>query len=110
MMDINTHIDNIISENRFDIRSKKHPNACPCYKDKPCHNMPELNCFLCYCPNYDTTVKIGGCIINNPNGKWYYNDLLPDKKIWDCSDCIHPHSEIVVKKYLTELFNNKNKH
>jgi len=106
-MDILTHIDKIVSEHRFEVRSKKNPDECPCYTSGVCHDMPDLNCFLCYCPNYDTETAVGGCKINHPDGKWYYNELLPDKKIFDCSDCTYPHSEVMVKKYLNELFNNK---
>ncbi len=106
-MNITNHVNKIVEEYRFEVRSKKNPNECPCYTSKPCHDMPDLNCFLCYCPNYDTEKIIGGCKINHPNGKWHYNELLPEKKIFDCSDCTYPHSEIIIKKYLNELFNNK---
>jgi Zn-finger protein len=106
-MDINAHINQIIIENSFKNRSKNYPDACPCYTNKPCHEMTDLNCLLCYCPKYNTEIKTGGCKINNPNGKWHYNDLLSEKKIWDCSACTYPHSKEVVKEYLTKLFEDK---
>jgi dUTP pyrophosphatase len=102
------HIQKIIKEFNFLNRKNKHPNECPCYKDKPCHNLPELNCFLCYCPEYKSKIE-GGCKINNPNGKWLFNEKLPKGKIWDCSNCDYPHREEIVEKYLKSIFLSKNK-
>jgi len=103
---INEHLSKIISEFRFSNRKLKHSKECPCYKqNKPCHNTDgELNCFLCYCPEYDNSKTEGGCKINSPNGKWHFNEKLPKGKIWDCSDCEIPHKEEVVKKHLKGLF------
>ncbi len=110
-MDINTHINNIIAENTFEVRSKNNPDACPCYTNKPCHDISasDLNCFLCYCPNYDTEKEIGGCKINNPKGKWYNHGLPPHEKVWDCSDCEYPHKESIVKEYLRTVFFDRKK-
>ena len=54
---IEARIRNLLNEFDFDKRKIKSPNECPCYlQNKPCHNIPEedLNCFLCYCPEYNT--------------------------------------------------------
>ena len=104
---IEEHIDKIIKEFRFSVRKIKHSEACLCYSEGKCHpSIPdeELNCFLCYCPEYDYSLEEGGCKINNVNGKWYFDKRLPKEKIWDCSDCVYPHREEVVKKYLRRLF------
>jgi len=101
-------INLIIKEFNFNNRKQKNPKECPCYlQNKPCHNIsPEnLNCFFCYCPNYDLTKEEGGCKINNVNGKWFFNEKLPQGKIWDCSDCEIPHTEEFVRKHLMKLFN-----
>jgi len=48
----------------FDSMCEKFPDFCPCYKDKkPCHDIEgsELNCFFCFCPEYDNSVEEGGC-------------------------------------------------
>ena len=100
-------INLIIKEFNFNNRKQKNPNECPCYsQNKPCHKIPEekLNCFFCYCPNYDLTKEEGGCKINNPKGKWFFSDKLPKSKIWDCSDCDIPHEEEFVKQKLKKLF------
>ena len=100
-------INLIIKEFNFKNRKAKHPTECPCYlQNKPCHNLPEeeLNCFLCYCPEYDLTKQEGGCKINNPKGKWLFNEKLLKSKIWDCSNCDYPHRPEIVKMYLMKLF------
>ncbi|MFC1756602.1 cysteine-rich small domain-containing protein [Patescibacteria group bacterium] len=90
-----------LKEYRYENRIKKDPKACPCYKtNAPCHKIENLNCFLCYCPEYDTSKKEGGCKRNSPDGKWFYHEKLPKGKIWDCSDCTYPHEEKNIEKYL----------
>lgn len=104
---IELHIDRILKEFRFSNRKEKFPDECPCYVEGKCHaSIPdeELNCFLCFCPEYDYILEEGGCKISNTKGKWYFDKRLPKGKIWDCSDCEHPHREEVVKKYLRRLF------
>jgi len=103
---INKHLQKIFKEFNFLNRKNKYPNECPCYTGKICHNIsPEkLNCFLCYCPEYKSELEEGGCKINNSNGKWLFNEKLPKRKIWDCSNCDYPHQEEIVKKYLKKLF------
>ena len=107
-MDLETHISLIIGEFRFDVRSKTYPSACICYEQqKQCHDMPDLNCFLCYCPYYRITSTEGGCLRGSNDGKWYYSDKLPLGKIWDCSGCTYPHTENAVKEHLTRAFKPK---
>lgn len=106
------HVERILSDFSFENRRKKHSEECPCYQqNKPCHNIPikELNCFLCYCPNYDTERAEGGCKIGNPEdkGKWFYHACHEKGRIWDCSDCGYPNRKEVVKKYLNKLFGLK---
>jgi len=109
-MNLENHINQIIKEYNYETRSTNHPAECMCYKQKiPCHDMDNLNCFLCYCPNYDTDNQEGGCLIDNPNGKWTYSKKLPSKKIWDCSNCEYPHLENNVKTHLNKIFNIKHK-
>ncbi|MCW8965278.1 MAG: cysteine-rich small domain-containing protein [Candidatus Pacearchaeota archaeon] len=107
---IENHIQKIIKEFNFLNRQKSHPNECPCYTGKICHNInpKKLNCFLCYCPEYKTNKIEGGCKINSPKGKWLTNKKLPKGKIWDCSNCNYPHHEEIVKKYLKRIFNSQN--
>ncbi len=105
---IEQHIQRIINEFDFENQKKKFPDKCPCYKEGKCHNIKELNCFLCYCPEYDNSVKEGGCKINSSKGKWVFNEKLAKGKIWDCSDCDYPHKKEVIEKYLRKLFGIEN--
>lgn len=93
----------VIDEWDFEVRKKVNTNGCICYQqDKKCHDIEgELNCFFCYCPNYDRSIKEGVCKINSPNAK--YIDCI-DGKILDCSDCDFPHSKENAIKLLSNLF------
>ena len=106
---IEARIRNLVGEFDFNKRKEKFPNECPCYlENKPCHDIPEenLNCFLCYCPEYNLDLKSGGCKLGNPQGKgkWFHHDSLPEGRIWDCSDCNYPHNREVAEKYFKKMF------
>ncbi len=99
---IEQHINKIIKEFDFENQKLKNSNECICFKEnKKCHDISEMNCFFCYCPEYDNSKIEGGCKINSKNGKWFFAD---GKKIWDCGDCEYPHKEEIVRKYLRRLF------
>ena len=126
---IEARIKNLLNEFDFAERKEKFQNKCPCYlENKPCHEIPEdkLNCFLCYCPEYntenkkfsvsqtprtqgvrDTRIEIGGCNLGNPQGKgkWFHHEALPEGRIWDCSDCSYPHDKKVAEEYFKKIFN-----
>lgn len=43
----------IIEYFRFENMVKNEPDFCPLYKDnKKCHDMEDLNCYLCACPHF----------------------------------------------------------
>ena len=45
--------EEVIAYFKFENMVKKEPDFCPLYKDnKKCHDMKELNCYLCACPNF----------------------------------------------------------
>lgn len=98
---IEQHIKRILDEFDFENRKEKNKFECPCYRGEKCHEIEDLNCFLCYCPEYDNSLEEGGCRINNPKGKFFEKD---GTKIWDCSDCEHPHKRETAEKYLRKLF------
>lgn len=99
---ISKNVKEIIDSWDFDLRKKTNPNGCLCYQeDKKCHDIENLNCFFCYCPNYDRTINEGGCKINNPKGKYIDGK---DGKIWDCSNCDFPHVKDNAIKLLEGLF------
>ena len=96
------NIPKIIKQTSFKVRSKEHPNECPYYNQKKsCHpEIKDLSCFLCACPNYDSSKLEGGCKINSKMGKYSFHKNLPMGKVWDCSDCIINHTPKEIKKYL----------
>jgi Zn-finger protein len=101
---IEKRIDSLIEEWDFEKRKKSHPEECPCYSlDKKCHDIEDLNCLFCLCPNYDIGVKEGKCNIESPNGKHIDNH---EGKILDCSDCNLMHIKGNVKKYLLNRLYN----
>ena len=106
---IEQRIKRIVGEFDFERRRISHPEECLCYLEgKSCHpgKKGEVNCLLCYCPEYDSDKIEGGCKINNPGGKWFYHKSLPQGKIWDCSDCDHPHQREVAEKHLRKIWGN----
>lgn len=111
LCDIDGSIERIIKKFNFSKRSKEHPEECPCYTTEPCHDMDEeeLNCFLCYCPEYDKSKPEGGCKLNNPEGKGFFFGRPGNKiseEIWDCSNCTYPNREETVEKYLQIFVDN----
>ena len=99
------NIPKIIEQTSFKIRSKKYPYECPYYQTKKsCHpEIKDLNCFLCACPNYESSKLEGACKIQSKKGKFVYHQNLPKGKVWDCSDCTINHSQKEVEKYLRNL-------
>ncbi|MCX6750770.1 MAG: hypothetical protein NTZ83_04895, partial [Candidatus Pacearchaeota archaeon] len=97
------NIPNIIEAMSFDKRSKRNPEKCPYYQKnppRPCHEVKELNCLLCACPNYNSKELEGGCTINSKRGEWFYHQNLPAGRVWDCSDCNVNHSKKEIENYL----------
>jgi Zn-finger protein len=97
------NIPRIVEAMSFNKRSRRNSEKCPYYKEEPlhsCHNMNNLNCLLCACPNYNSKELEGGCVINSKKGKWTYHENLPAGRVWDCSDCKINHSKEEVEYYL----------
>ncbi|WP_455757326.1 hypothetical protein [Sulfurimonas sp.] len=96
--------DEIIDYFEFDNMVKNEIDFCPLYKDnKKCHDMKNLNCYLCACPNfrfdddglgtYNEFKILSKCDINN-------GDEFAGKGVihQDCSSCTVPHHKSYVKK------------
>ena len=85
---------------------EKEFNFCPLYtKDKKCHNMKKLNCYLCGCPyfrfNENGFREIEGkklysyCSIDSKNAR----DSKSQNAIHlDCSGCNLPHTQKFIGK------------
>ena len=96
----------IIAYFRFDNMLKHEPDFCPLYaQNKKCHEMEDLNCYLCACPNFRfndegfQTVKgktlYSTCAIDSKDGDRYIsNDAIHQ----NCSGCTVPHHETYIRK------------
>jgi len=100
-------IDEIIDYFDYENMKIHEPNFCPLYKEnKKCHDMKELNCYLCGCPNFrydDEGMEIEAkktlhskCAIHSKDGKRF---ITEDAIHHDCSECTLPHTKEYVKKY-----------
>jgi len=97
--------DEIIDYFDFDNMVKNEIDFCPLYKDnKKCHNIDELNCYLCGCPNFrfddsgidivDNITTMSICSIDNGDKL-----RVGDKIHQDCSKCSIPHHKDYIKKH-----------
>jgi len=88
----------------FDNMVDTEVDFCPLYKDKKkCHDMDELNCYMCACPNfrfddngigtYNEFKILSNCDINN--GKEFAANGVIHQ---DCSSCSVPHHKAYVLK------------
>lgn len=103
-----THLsdDEVITYFRFDNMLQNEPGFCPLYKEnKKCHDMEDLNCYLCACPHFrfdDSGLKMtdektlySTCSIDSKDGAQFISD---DSIHQDCSSCLVPHREVYIKK------------
>ena len=103
-----THLsdDEVITYFRFDNMVKNEPDFCPLYKEnKKCHEMEELNCYLCACPYFrfdDKGIKsledktlYSTCSIDSKDGSQF---IMDDSIHQDCTACLVPHREAYIKK------------
>lgn len=89
--------DEIIKYFRFENMVVNEPDFCPLYKEnKKCHDMENLNCYFCACPNFRVGESASTCSIQSKDGG---SIEAPDGFIHqDCSKCIVPHKEKYIKK------------
>lgn len=96
--------EQIIEYFDFDNMVKNEPDFCPLYADnKKCHDMENLNCYLCACPNFRFNDKgiesynefkiLSKCEIHNGEN-FAYKGLIHQ----DCSKCTVPHHKAYVLK------------
>jgi len=89
--------DELIAYFDFDNMVKNEPDFCVMYaKNKKCHEMETLNCYLCACPNFRVGEKSSTCDIKSKDGG---SITSKDGFIHqDCSKCSVPHKVSYVKK------------
>ena len=107
---INKTNEEVIEYFKFENMVKNEPDFCPLYKDnKKCHDMEDLNCYLCACPNFrfkdegfskteDGKTLYSVCSINSKDGDQYIGE---DYIHQNCSGCVVPHRA----KYIKNHFN-----
>ena len=88
--------DEIIEYFDFENMKVKEKDFCILYeKDKKCHDIENLNCYLCACPNFRVDESKSYCDINSKDGSTIETkDFIHQ----DCSQCIVPHTKEFVKK------------
>ena len=101
-------VDEVIEYFKFENMVKNEPDFCPLYKDnKKCHDMEDLNCYLCACPNFrckdegfektdDGKTLFSVCNIKSRDGSQYIGE---DYIHQNCSGCIVPHRAKYIKKH-----------
>ncbi|QOP44844.1 hypothetical protein [Sulfurimonas paralvinellae] len=99
--------DEIIEYFDFDNMKNKERDFCPLYaQNKKCHDMEELNCYLCSCPNFcfsdkgikkvDDKTQYSYCGIDSKDGRQgVYGETIHQ----DCSGCQIPHTKAYVAKH-----------
>lgn len=96
--------EQIIDYFEYENMVKKEIDFCPLYKEgKKCHNMKELNCYLCGCPNfrfndnglgmYNSIKILSRCEINNGSSLGRSGAVHQE-----CSKCTVPHHKAYIRK------------
>ena len=88
--------DEVIKYFRYENMVKNEIDFCPLYKDnKKCHDIKELNCYLCACPNFRIKQQKSYCDINSIDGG---QKVAKDGYIHQvCTKCTVPHNEDYIK-------------
>lgn len=104
---INKTNEEVIEYFKFENMVKNEPDFCPLYKEnKKCHDMEDLNCYLCACPNFrfddngfektnDGKILYSICSINCKDGSQFIGEKYIHQ---NCSDCVIPHKKKYIKK------------
>ena len=91
----------------FENMVQNEKEFCPLYKEpKKCHDIDELNCYLCACPHFrfndkgikkvDNKTQYSLCDVESKNGiQGVYGDVMHQ----DCSSCHIPHTQKYIEKH-----------
>ncbi len=99
--------DEVIEYFRFENMVEQELDFCPLYaKNKKCHDVELLNCYLCACPNFrfddegfgskEDKILFSHCDINSKDGDKFTNQNAIHQ---NCSGCLVPHDEEYIKRY-----------
>ncbi len=98
--------DEVIEYFLYENMVKNEPDFCPLYEqNRKCHDMKELNCYLCACSNFrfkdsgfkqikEKSLK-SYCSINSKDGAVFEGKEAIHQ---DCSGCMVPHKKAFIKK------------
>lgn len=88
--------DELIEYFDFDNMVQNEPDFCILYKEnKKCHDIDELNCYFCACPNFRLANEKSFCAIDSKDGGSIES---PDGFVHqDCSKCSVPHKTKYIK-------------
>lgn len=93
--------EEIIDYFAYDNLKVKEPGFCPLFaKNQKCHDMEDLNCYFCGCPNFRFYKDESWCAIDSKDG-----EQKRGKKgnlYQDCSGCIVPHQKGFIEKNFTK--------
>lgn len=99
----------IIDYFEYENMKLKEPDFCILYaKDTKCHNVENLNCYLCACPNFrfhdngfdikDGNLVLSFCGISSKDGA----QIVSQNNIHqDCTKCTVPHLKDYVQKHFS---------
>jgi len=98
--------EEIIKYYRFENMVENEPDFCELYKSKrKCHEMEDLNCYLCACPNFRFSMNPkeedekrihSHCSIESKDGAIFEHENNIHQ---DCSGCLVPHHESYIEKH-----------
>lgn len=104
----------VIEYFRFENMAIHEKGFCPLYaQNKPCHDMENLNCYLCACPNFRFNdagferiaekMLYSTCSIDSPDGDRFITDTAIHQ---NCSGCLVPHHEGYIRAHFDREWTN----
>ncbi|MBN2721374.1 MAG: hypothetical protein JXQ77_00985 [Campylobacterales bacterium] len=97
-------IDEIIEYFEYENMRINHPDFCPLYaSNSKCHDMKDLNCYMCGCPHFrfnDAGIEIKeNKVVYSLCTKGLGESFESENAIHqDCSNCTLPHKVQFIKK------------
>lgn len=107
--------EQVIEYFNYENMKEKQPNFCLLYtENKKCHDMPNLNCFLCGCPHFrssddglyhnESITFMSTCSIKSQYMGFFISEEAKEAHL-DCSACKLPHTKGFISKNYDVLWN-----